>query len=111
MRVVYKMPGEKPEVRDIGNELEDLQELVQGWIEHVTLKEGLGLIINEEGKLHGMMPNFFLPRIEDMIVGPAVFVGEAGGDFTDIAEEDADLILLFFGAGLDELTSTYFVED
>lgn len=99
MRVVVKLPGEKPEVRDINNDLETLQSLVQGYIEHVTMYDhgdpaSYGLIINEEGKLHNMEPNFRL--YTDMILGPAVFIGEAGEEFTDLAEEDIEMIMLHF---------------
>ena len=34
--------------------------------------------------------------MKDMIVGPAVFVGEAGEEFTDISDDDVELILLHF---------------
>ena len=96
MRVVYKAPGEMPEVREITNDVESLQELVEGWIEHVKIKRGLGLIINEEGKLHRMPPNFYLAKINGLIVGPAVFVGEAGEDFTDISDDDIERVMLHF---------------
>lgn len=96
MRVLYKEPGKAPEVKDIDNTLEALQGLVQGWIEHIELRENrLGLIINEEGRLHGMDVNFYMPRT-GTIVGPAVFVGESGEEFTDILHEDAEVLKIFF---------------
>ena len=92
MRVIYKEPGKEAEVRNISNDLETLQSLVGGYIEHLTLSPGrLGLIVNEEGKLHDMECNF--PVKHDMIVGPAVFVGEGGEDFTDVSDEDAMLVM------------------
>lgn len=99
MRVVIKMPGEDPEIRDINNDLETFQSLVQGYVEHVTMYDhgdpaSYGLLINEEGKLHNMEPNFKL--YTDMIVGPAVFVGEGGEEFTDLTEEQAEMIVLHF---------------
>ena len=96
MRVVYKAPGEKPKIKDVTNDLDEFQNLVGGWIEHVGIRHGLGLIINEEGKLHGMQPNFYLSKINDLIVGPAVFVGEDGEDFTDISDRDVELVMLHF---------------
>lgn len=99
MRVVYKRPGEDPIIMDIQNDLETLQRMVEGYIEHVAMYDHgdqatCGLIINEEGKLHGMEPNFKL--YTDMILGPAIFVGEAGVEFTDLSEEDADMIMQHF---------------
>lgn len=96
MRVVFKEPGKGFEIRDISNELEALQNLVGGWIEHVGIKEGLGLIVNEEGKLNFMEPNFYM--INEVVLGPAVFVGEEGEEFTDISDESIELLRLFFDA-------------
>ena len=36
MRVIYKAPGSKPEIRDIPNTLEELQASVGGYIESLT---------------------------------------------------------------------------
>lgn len=96
IRVVYKEPGKDPEIKEIFDELEVFQNLVGGWIEHVTLKPGIGLIMNEEGKLHGMEPNFYLQKLNDMIVGPAVFVGEDGEEFCSLTEDQAEMIALHF---------------
>lgn len=96
MRIVYKEPGKSPEIREVSNDLSTLQGLVGGLIEHLEVYEGLGMIINEEGKLNGLYPNFYSPLYKDVIVGPAVFVGEAEEDFTDIAEADAKTLLLLF---------------
>lgn len=93
MRVILKEPGKSAEARDIENNLETLQSLVGGWIEHVPFIDGVGLIINEEGKLRGMQPNFEYGW--DAVVGPAIFVGEADEDFTDIAESGEKKVLEF----------------
>ena len=93
MRGIYKEPGKECEVRDIDNTLETLQSLVQGWIEHVTFIKGVGLIVNEEGKLHDMEPNFRFGY--EMVVDPAIFVGEAGEDFTDLTDEQAMRVMEF----------------
>ena len=93
MRAIYKEPGKEPEIRNIDNELGTLQSLVDGWIEHLTFITGVGLIMNEEGKLRNMEPNFRYGH--DMVVGPAIFVGEGGEDFTDITDEQAMRVLEF----------------
>lgn len=36
MKIIYKAPGGKPEIRDIPNELEELQAAVGGYIEAHT---------------------------------------------------------------------------
>lgn len=103
MRIIFREPGKSPRTMIVPNDLETLQDLVGGLIEHIQLKPGLGLIINEEGKLRGMENNFFLPAINDMIVGPAVFVGEDGEEFSDISEYDHAMIMMYFEAELDAL--------
>ncbi len=81
IRVIVKEPGMAPEWRIIPNELEALQREVDGYIEVVRLSGNAAMIVNEEGKLRGMAPNFRYGI--DMIVGTAVFVGTDGEEFTD----------------------------
>ena len=52
MQVVVVEPEKKPEVREIGDSLETMQEIVGGLIEAVyPFDEPVALIANEEGKL------------------------------------------------------------
>lgn len=83
MKVVIKEPGYLPKEAQIENNLKALQNLVEGYIEHVNVNEDIGMIVNEEGKLRGLDPNFEFRG--DMIVGTAVFVGYGeDGDFADV---------------------------
>lgn len=93
MKVVYKEPNKDAEIRDIQNELWELQDLVGGWIEHISFIEGVGMIVNEEGALRDMKPNFKYGW--GTIVGPAIFVGEADDDFTDLTDEDVKKVMKF----------------
>lgn len=72
--------------------LEDIQRLVGGSVEHVTLRVNtdnsvISLYCNEEGKLEGLRPNFFIPKLDDIIVGDAIVCGTdpdgATRDLTD----------------------------
>lgn len=92
LKVVVKYPGRMPQEIEIENSLRSLQSLVGGYIEHVNVNERIGMIINEEGKLRGMMENF--PFRGDTIVGPAVFVGYSGEDFADVPASSADIRIL-----------------
>lgn len=93
MKAIYKEPGKEAEVRDIDNTLEALQGLVGGYIEHLTFINGVGMIMNEEGKLMNMKPNFRYGY--DMVVGNAIFVGEGEEDFQDIADDQALRVMEF----------------
>lgn len=94
MKVLIKEPGQDPRRADIENTLESLQSVVKGYIEAHKLVDGLVLLINEEGKLHNMEENFYMAG--DMILGPALFVGENEDEFTDIRESDAIVLETFF---------------
>ena len=55
--VMIKEPGENWERREIDNTLRTFQGLVGGYIETVTVREDLLLIVNEEGVLQQLDPN------------------------------------------------------
>lgn len=80
-------PGE---IREIENTLEAFQEIVGGYIETVPFEGDLVMIINEEGKLRELPPNFIWRG--DCIVGTAVFVRVDGDEFADVEEEDRETI-------------------
>ena len=87
IRVYYKRPGKNLIEVKIPNELEWIQGAVEGYFEAVTLKPGengmpdLVMLCNEEGKLRGLEPNF--RWLYETIVGPVLFVGVDGEEFTD----------------------------
>ena len=97
MKVLYKLPGFPPKVRDIENDLETLQKMVGGNIESVYIGDDISVIYNEEGKFLGLPPNFYVERIDDMIVGPAVFVRAEGEEFMDMTVNDINWICIRLG--------------
>lgn len=94
MRVVYKQPCHVPEIIDLRNDLKAFQCYIGGYIETVQLGKGLILIVNEEGKLLGMEPNIFLIYGTDVeeIVGPILIVKDAGEEFGELTEEEANMV-------------------
>ena len=100
MKILYKKPGEAPEIRDVANDLEVLQDLVGGYIETVTVGNVV-IICNEEGKLKGMPLNFLVKtrNYTEPIVGPAIFCRTDHWDFTDIQDEDIKKIKADMGWG------------
>ena len=91
IRVYYKRPGKNLIEVKIPNELDWLQGAVEGYVEAVTLRisengmPDLVMLCNEEGKLKNMESNFWMDinGVPDEIVGPVLFVGVDGEDFTD----------------------------
>jgi uncharacterized protein YuzE len=97
MKVLFKNPGEAPEVREVENDLKPIQELVGGYIETVNLGDDILIVCNEEGKIKGLPANFYVEAIDDIIVGPAFFCRSDGYDFTDITDNDAKWICYRLG--------------
>ena len=83
MIAIIKRPGQPAVSQEVENSLKALQNLVGGYIETVSLPHGICMIVNEEGKLQGLQPNFRLDH--DLIVGTAVFVGVSGEDFCSLS--------------------------
>ena len=92
MKVIIKRPCDQfGEEATIPNTLKALQEAVGGYIETVTLDNGVVLICNEEGKLRDMPYNFtvrrmvhtFLP-VSNPIFGTVIACGADGDEFADI---------------------------
>lgn len=99
MRVIYKAPGGKPEIRDIPNTLEELQESVGGYIESCTFTTNAAVICNEEGRLRGLPYNCRFLGVD--FVGPILVVGIEGDEFTDLDPEAMGLLMrgLFMSGG------------
>ena len=83
LRVLRVEPGNAPEEKVIGADLESLQAEVAGLIECVYMDDDIILVCNEEGKLNGMKLNRRLG--DDIICGPFFLVSDDGeGDFTSL---------------------------
>ena len=91
MQVIYKAPGLPPEARDVPNTLKELQALVGGHIETVTLASDAVIICNEEGRLRNLPFNCRFLGVD--FVGPLVIAGFQGEEFTDLPEGCSELLL------------------
>ena len=89
VKAVKVEPGMSPCVIDLGTDLDSLQKAVsigadyQGLIEFVFLGDNVSLMLNEEGKLIGLVPNRRLG--DDILCGVFYVVAE---------NEDGELISL-----------------
>lgn len=86
IRVIVKRPDEKyGHVTYMSNTLKAYKTAVGGHIETVRITNGCVAVVNEEGKIMGLEPNFKMGIFPcwDQIVGTAVIVGTKGEDFTD----------------------------
>lgn len=93
--VVIK-PMQKAEIKQISNDLETLQALVEGYIETVNLGAGIYVVLNEEGKLEGLAPNLVIGN--DILVGNVIFTASNGeGDFVDLQEHQLETLRKHLG--------------
>lgn len=93
IKVVVKKPGDTHgQIVEIDNRLEELQSIVEGYIEVFPLTEDILIILNEEGKLQDLKPNIFVSNGEgfELIVGNIVIVAAKGEDFGSLNDEQMD---------------------
>jgi len=98
MKVLLKRPNEKFEEIEIENTLKAMQSLVNGYIECIPtdISDKLFMVVNEEGKLYDLEPNFYY--YTDIIVGNAVFVRvDNNGNWKSISNKQIDEIKKYFG--------------
>ena len=86
MKAIRKKPGGEPEIVEVENTLEALQQEVGGYIETVTVASDTALICNEEGVLLGMPYNCRFFGVD--FVGPILVVGRNKDEFCDVPEAD-----------------------
>lgn len=90
--VLSVKPLREPCVITIPNKLRTMQDQVGGMIEAVyPFEDPVAIILNEEGKLNGSMPNRGLydssGNLYDVIAGTFLIVGLSEEDFCSLSEE------------------------
>ena len=95
MKVIYKAPGCAPELWDIPNTLEELQETVGGRIETVTFATDAVVVCNEESRLMRLPYNCKFLGVE--FSGPILIVGRSGEEFTDLGPEVVGMLMRGWG--------------
>ena len=94
MKVVIVEPGKPGYVKDIEDKLENLQQIVGGYIEAITLKPGVVLVCNEEGKIKGLPINRDIGF--DYICGTFFICGTKGEDFASLNDIQVETYLNAF---------------
>ena len=91
IKCIVKRPDEQfGHERLISDSLKDLQKMVGGYIETVTLDNGVVLICNEEGRIRNMPYNFTLRRmrgvvtVQNAIFGTVIACGADGDQLADV---------------------------
>lgn len=97
IRVLYKQPGRMVRPMLIQNDLKRFQALVGGYIEPVNVLKDVVMIVNEEGKLKKMEPNFLYGF--DMIVGPAIFCRAERDKLVSLTEDQMEAVMILLKEG------------
>lgn len=82
IRVIYKRIGADPVEVTVPNTLKQLQDMVGGFIETVTIGEDWCVLCDEDGRLKHRGWNCEVCGID--FVGAVVFIGVNGDEFTDL---------------------------
>lgn len=92
MRVYRKEPRKRGKIMEIENTLDNLQAAVGGYIQAVYLPiSGVAILCDEEGRLKGLDQNI-CTRDYGPIVGPVLFVGIDGEEFTGLNDDQIKMV-------------------
>lgn len=86
IKIVYQFPGNTSRITEIPNTLEAMQKLVGGYIETLSLPNGLVMVIDEEGRLKGRPDNIRCVQV-GTIVGTVVITAAKGEEFVSLTAE------------------------
>lgn len=90
IRVVIVEPGNEPKEKGISNTLEELQNIVGGYIEAIPLHNEIGsdlnIVCNEEGKLLGLPLNRALDS--DILCGTFIVVKSDEDNFVSLTDDE-----------------------
>lgn len=87
---IVMVPADRPAyVTHVENSLRNLQKIVGGNIETLTLESGMIIVCNEDGMALGLSRNENLPEF----VGDVFITTASGDEFVDLDENDARTIL------------------
>lgn len=87
IKLVVQNPGEISRIVTIPNTLEAMQEVIGGYIETVTLPNGLVLVMDEEGRLKGLRENVRCVQF-GTIVGRIFITAAEGESFRSLTVDE-----------------------
>lgn len=102
MRIMIKEVGGLPYVKEVEDSFDykDMQEIVGGFIEHLSVTDRVDMWLNDEGKLLSLPTNLFLSYNEticDSVQGDIFFTThDDEGNTTGIDEEDEKVVWSMF---------------
>ena len=102
IRGILVRPNDMPVVTEFEEGLEMLQKIVNGPIEIPRLFDDVDIIINEEGKLNGSLPNRFLfyrSELVDILFGNILIVdADDDGNIISLSDEKEKRYMSLFSS-------------
>ena len=97
IKVVIVEPSKPARIEVIENALSNFQSIVGGLIDCIR-EDGFDIIINDEGKMIDLEPNFGIYDGQDYVAGTAIFAGVdyAEGEFKSLSDQQVKGILSAF---------------
>lgn len=102
MRIMIKEVGKAPYIKEVEDSFDykDMQEIVGGLIENLSVTDRVDMWLNDEGKLLPLPTNIFLSyggKLCDSVQGDIFFTTHNDeGDTTGLDEEDEKIIWSMF---------------
>lgn len=104
IRGLLVTPGNKPEIIEFEDGYKQLQLLVEGPFEMPSLFDDVDIVVNEEGKFNGSLPNRFLyydNKLIDIIFGNIVIVdANEEGETISLSEEKLNKYMHLFSQNM-----------
>lgn len=98
IKVIILKPGRTPKITEIEDDLLTYQQIVDGYIEAVHIGNEITALVNEDGKMLGMSPNFSIGYTT--LVGPAVIVRDRGDVcYESLTDKQIDEALQIYNEG------------
>lgn len=96
MKVLVCEPHKRPYIKDIEHTLDNLQEIVGGYIQAIyPFKDNAAIVCNEEGLYLGLEPNRMV-KDYGLIVGTFFVCGLTEEDFTGLTDEQIERYALLY---------------
>ena len=96
MKILVCEPHKRPYVKEIEHTLENLQQVVGGYIQALyPFDDGVAIVANEEALLIGLEPNRAVERY-GIIFGTFFICGLTADDFTGLTDEQIERYELFY---------------
>ena len=85
IRILVIEPFKEPYIQEVNDNLEELQDIVKGDMENLTLESNINLICNEYGKLKNLEFNRVIK--DDVLCGTFFIVAQEGEKLTSLSKE------------------------